>query len=98
MRLRLSLCAATLAAIAFAPGATIAVGHGTPDGNPPATEHVCDDAGLRGAAHGLCVAYCEANDCDQFPDKEACSRLRDNYAKITGEDSFPCDETSPALR
>jgi len=99
MRLRyFALRTATLAAIAFAPGAAIAIGHGTPDQSPPAQENVCEEAGLKGAAYGLCVAYCEANDCDEFPDKEACSRLLENYSKITGEDSFPCDEVSPALR
>ena len=99
MRLRsFALRTATLAAIALAPGAAIARGHGTPDESPPANEDVCHEAGLRDAAYGLCVAYCEANDCDQFSEKKACSRLRDNYEKITGEDSFPCDEISPALR
>jgi len=43
-------------------------------------------------SHGLCVAYCEANDCDQFPNKKACDVLRDNYARITGEFDFPCEE------
>ncbi|HVN40298.1 MAG TPA: hypothetical protein VMW19_19215 [Myxococcota bacterium] len=93
-----ALRTATLAAVAFAPGAALAIGHGTPDQSPPADESVCDQAGVRGAAYGLCVAYCEANDCDQFPDKESCSRLRDNYAKITGDESFPCDEVTPPLR
>ena len=91
----LALRTATLAAIAFAPGAMLADGHGTPDQTPPADETVCDEAGLRGAAYGLCVAYCEANDCDQFPDSNACDRLFENYTKLTGEDSFPCDEVAP---
>jgi hypothetical protein len=42
--------------------------------------------------YGLCVAYCEANDCDAFPDSQACDRLYDDYSKITGAESFPCDE------
>jgi hypothetical protein len=86
---------ATLAAIAFAPSSVLAFGDGTPDQSPPAEESVCDEAGLRGAAYGLCVAYCEANDCDEFPDSEACDRLFENYSKLTGEDSFPCDEVTP---
>jgi hypothetical protein len=47
-----------------------------------------------GSALGLCVAFCEANDCDAFPDSNACAVLRANYARITGEFAFPC-ELSP---
>jgi hypothetical protein len=75
-----------------APGASLAFGDGTPDESPPAEETVCEDAGLRGAAYGLCVAYCEANDCDAFPDSEACDKLWANYTKITGEQFFPCED------
>jgi hypothetical protein len=74
------------------PGASLAFGDGTPDEAPPAEETVCEDAGLRGAAFGLCVAYCEANDCDTYGDSEACDRLWENYTKITGEQVFPCDD------
>ncbi len=75
-----------------APGASLAFGDGTPDESPPAEETVCEDAGLRGAAYGLCVAYCEANDCDTFPNSQACDVLWTNYTKITGEQFFPCEE------
>jgi len=63
----------------------------TADGSPPAEETICEDAGLLGAAYGLCVAFCEANDCDLTPDATACERLRANYAKITGEETLPCE-------
>jgi hypothetical protein len=79
----------------FAPGAALAIGHGTPDESPPAEEQVCDEAGLIGAAYGLCVAFCEANDCDQFPKEKACESLRANYAKQTGELVFPCETVTP---
>lgn len=75
------------------PAIAFAYGDGTPDEQPPAEEPPCDAAGLRGAAYGLCIAYCEANDCEIQPDKTACERLRENYAKLTGEDLFPCDGT-----
>ena len=98
MRLRVSLYVTlACAALASAPAASRAFGDGTPDGSPPAEETVCEDAGLRGAAYGLCVAYCEANDCDTNPDSPACDRLFENYTKITGEDSFPCDEEGPPV-
>ena len=63
----------------------------TGDEMTPAQETVCEDAGLLGAAYGLCVAFCEANDCDLTPDATACERLRANYAKITGEETLPCE-------
>jgi hypothetical protein len=80
------------------PAHALAYGDGTPDEQPPAEELPCDAAGLRGAAYGLCIAYCEANDCEIQPDKTACDRLRANYAKLTGEDLFPCDKGGPAIQ
>jgi len=63
----------------------------TPDGKTPAEETVCD--GQKGAAYGLCNAYCEAMDCDN-PDhkasQKACDKVLANYVKKTGE-SPPCD-------
>ncbi len=56
----------------------------TPDGKTPAEETVCDvDIGV---AYGLCVAYCEAMDCDS--DKphaswKACNKIYRNYVKQT---------------
>jgi hypothetical protein len=91
--MRRSLCMLGISALALAPGAALAYGDGTPDESPPAEEAVCD--GLMGAAFGLCVAYCEANDCDAFPDSQACDVLRDKYAKITGELGFPCETVDP---
>ncbi len=79
------------------PALALAYGDGTPDGQPPAEELPCDAAGLRGAAYGLCIAYCEANDCEIQPDKNACDRLRANYSKLTGEDLFPCDSGGPGI-
>ena len=83
--------AITALAMALGPSPiSLARGHGTPDGVPPADETSCD--GLTGAAHGLCVAYCEANDCNLDSDSEECTSLRANFAKITGSTSFPCDQ------
>jgi hypothetical protein len=89
--LRLSVLALALSALVATPGLAQAFGRGTPDEQPPAEETPCDDAGLRGAAFGLCIAYCEANDCEIQPDKPACAVLRANYERVTGESSFPCD-------
>ncbi len=95
-----SAALALMAAVAIAstPVGALAYGDGTPDEQPPAEEPPCDAAGLRGAAYGLCIAYCEANDCEIQPDKVACDRLRENYAKLTGEDLFPCDGGGPQIQ
>ena len=92
MKLPSYIAATALFALVCGAGMALAIGKGTRDESPPAEESVCDDAGLVGAAYGLCVAYCEANDCDAFPDSQACDRLYNDYSKITGAESFPCDE------
>jgi len=92
--MKLRRCAITVfgfAGLVFGPAPAFSFGDGTPDESPPAEEQVCDDAGLMGSALGLCVAFCEANDCDTFPDSKACTVLRGNYARITGELAFPCE-------
>ena len=74
-----------------APGLALAFGDGTPDDTPPAEERVCDpDVGLRGAAYGLCVAYCEANDCELDPEQRACEVLLANFYRATGRVDVPC--------
>jgi len=65
-------------------------GHGTPDGVPPADEEVCAKT-KHGPAYGLCVAYCEANDCELDPASPECVELRNNYAALTGSSTLPCD-------
>ena len=78
-------------ALVAAPGLALAFGDGTPDEQPPAEEQICDPAAqLRGAAYGLCVAYCEANDCETQPDKHACQVLVTNFTRITGDTAVPC--------
>jgi hypothetical protein len=82
------------AALSIASNAANAYGDGTPDAQPPAEEQVCEDAGLFGAAYGLCVAFCEANDCDAQVgqgDDAACSTLRSRYVRNTGQLFFPCE-------
>ena len=90
-----TIAALALAGLLFAPGSALAFGDGTPDESPPAEEPVCDEAGLMGSALGLCVAFCEANDCDTDPKAPACEKLRGNYARITGELAFPCEIVEP---
>ena len=58
------------------------------------TINACD--GESGAAFGLCFAYCEAMDCDGFPNAaaEACDTVRENYSKITGNEQLPCERVA----
>ena len=65
----------------FAPHGAIAQ---TPDGVPPSRETACRDADLSGALYGLCVAYGEANDCDEVSSSENrtnCERLAENFSR-----------------
>ena len=91
MRFRMTVTAAIAAFGVMVPTLVHAYGDGTHDEQPPAEESVCDpNAALRGAAWGLCVAYCEANDCETQPDKTACLKILANFIKITDEDRIPC--------
>lgn len=95
-KLRTSCMAAACAAALIA-GAPAAIAS-TPDGATPANEGVCD--GLLNATaglYGVCVAYCEAQDCDfdgsvsgqcEPPDP----RLLDVYDGLAqpGDPPMPC--------
>jgi hypothetical protein len=62
----------------------------TPDGETPAVESVCDD--YSGKAGGICVAYCEATDCDSdspHASEKACDRLYDQFVSAVDEEP-PC--------
>jgi hypothetical protein len=76
---------------------------GTPDGETPAAETVCD--GLEGAQFGLCNAYCEAMDCDSAnpnANATACAKVRERYLEKGGDESrlscgCPCDFSTEGL-
>lgn len=68
----------------------------TPDEDPPADETVCTDAGLTGAAWGLCNAYCEAMDCDgeqPSASQMACDRVLLKFQDVTAPEFLPPCET-----
>ena len=63
----------------------------TADGITPAEEPICDS--LNGPLYGLCVAYCEAMDCDLVDTQasyEACWQVKDNYEFLSGGSLPPC--------
>ena len=67
----------------------------TPDGKPPSQETVCDNE--KGAAYGLCNAYCEAMDCtdpNQHASDRGCEQVKANFIRKTGR-PLPCDITCP---
>ena len=67
---------------------------GTPDGFPPPMEHICDAE--KGAAYGLCNAYCQAMDCDsETPSASgtACQKVANKFINITNR-QVPCSEPS----
>lgn len=74
-----------------------AAGNGTPDGQTPADEEVCE--GLESRAFGLCNAFCEAQDCDgEGAGKESCDQLRLNFARLTEETRFPCENVGGCIQ
>ena len=87
-RISILLLGVTFATALFS---TAAFANGTYDGQTPAQEQVCDLAGLEGGAYGLCIAYCEANDCDVRPNKKNCKEIRKNFEIRTGSAVLPCD-------
>jgi hypothetical protein len=93
---RRSALAVLMSATLTTPQLVLAFGQGTPDEQTPAEEVVCDPTvGLRGPAYGLCVAYCEANDCELDPEQRACEVLLNNFYRATGRTDVPCVVVPP---
>jgi hypothetical protein len=73
-----------------ATGAEAVVGALGVDDVTALTGDACTDADLRGAAFGLCTAWCEALDCDaRLPDR-ACERVGAAFERRTGSRP-PCE-------
>jgi hypothetical protein len=85
-----AMCAAM--ALPWTTSLVHAYGDGTPDTDPPAEEGVCD--GLGGRLWGLCVAYCEAQDCPAS-EHPSCDVLREKLLDLTESMFFPCDNAGP---
>lgn len=68
----------------------------TPDEIVPAVEDVCE--AFRGAAKGLCNAYCEAMDCNDprvRAAEPACETTAQKFLRITHLPEMPCDDVPP---
>lgn len=80
--------------MALAPITAMGMGDGTPDGETPANEGVCNELqGGTPALYGLCVAYCEAQDLDIIGDKETPNnKILANYnrKKQSTDPDMPC--------
>jgi len=86
------MTATMLAVLSFAPMSLAQ----TADGETPAEETVCDE--FNGAMYGLCVAYCEAMDCqhgDWLATDEACERVLTNYMTHSDGEMPPCHDYEP---
>ena len=99
-KLKVVMVAAALTAFIAAP-----VMAQTPDGLTPANEDVCDELiGATPGLYGLCVGFCEAQDCEANYDfasgevtfdpscKPSSNRLLENYNKRAqpGDPPMPC--------
>ncbi len=52
----------------------------TPDASTPAQEEACIKYEGEGARHGLCIAYCEAQDCDTTKDSNpSCATIAERF-------------------
>jgi len=69
------------AALAFGLGLAVSmVAAQTTDGETPPEEEACKKYEGEGARYGLCVAYCEAQDCaDVKGESESCYRIRQQF-------------------
>lgn len=73
------------------------------DGLPPSEETVCDVLNADGVTpglFGLCNAYCEAKDCDEYAEGEeprSCDRLLTNYENraSSSDPAMPCLDQGP---
>jgi len=76
-------------------GAAIA---STPDGETPANEGICDVLiGSTPGLYGLCNAYCEAQDLDDYNKEPPNTRILANYNKKrqAGDPDMPCIAAAP---
>ena len=60
-------------------GASVPISAETLDGVTPAEETACTKYEGEGARYGLCIAYCEAQDCDLYKEDLSCQRIKDNF-------------------
>lgn len=68
---RLLLFTLVVSGLALVVGSIASYGQGTPDEETPANEGVCDGLkadGITKGLYGLCVAFCEAQDCEATVD------------------------------
>jgi len=63
------------------PGSSLAQ---TPDGVTPAVEEACTKYQDEGARYGLCIAYCEAQDCEGSKlDPVSCVKLQEKFIEYS---------------
>jgi hypothetical protein len=55
----------------------------TPDGQTPAEEEACTKYEGEGARHGLCIAYCEAQDCEKVGGDQSCMSIQERFIEYS---------------
>lgn len=88
-----ALCSVVLAGLVGLSSPVIA---NTPDGETPANEGVCDVLiGATPGLFGLCNAYCEAQDLDDFDKEPPRTKILANYnkKKQASDPDMPCIQT-----
>jgi len=61
----------------------------TPDSFTPAVEEACTKYEGEGARHGLCIAYCEAQDCDNTKDSNpSCSAIEERFVAYSVKQGY----------
>lgn len=82
--------------------AAAAAGAQTPDQQTPANEGVCDELiGATPGLYGLCVAYCEAQDCDPVvadQDPESCVASDRKLLDLYNDHKSPADPEMPCVQ
>jgi hypothetical protein len=69
----------------------------TPDGETPAEEEACDKYVGEGARHGLCVAYCEAQDCEgiKYGTDPSCDRIAERFVDYSVKQGYEKGKPKP---
>lgn len=86
-----------LLVMSFVVSVGLVAGAQTPDGETPAEEEVCDKYVGEGARHGLCIAYCEAQDCETFKDDDSCRRIERNFINYSVKKGYVKGKPKPGM-
>jgi hypothetical protein len=71
----------------------------TPDDQTPAEETSCDKYEGEGARHGLCIAYCEAQDCNGMRlDDNSCRKIESRFVSYSKKKGYLGGKPKPGRK